>query len=135
MHMRCGAREAGERVHRDHEQRGPHGFAHGEAAQQRQGGQDDEATTGSEHASDKANPEPRREDARQVGLLRGAEALGRSGAHEHRDASRNHHQRKCCDEYRAGKQGSEPTACERRCHRRDSEREPGTPPDLPGARV
>src|SRR5678815_250664 len=100
MHVRRGAGEAGERVHRDHEQRGPHGFAHGEAAEQREGWQDDEATTGSEHARDKANPEPRREDARQVGLLRGAEALGRSGAHEHRYASRNHHQRKCCDEYR-----------------------------------
>jgi hypothetical protein len=139
------AGEAGERVHRDHQQRGADRDLHGHACDQHERGNDDEAAAGPDEARGQADDGAQAEHARDAQLAHalrrgifGGRVVGRrprATATQHGHGRGQHHRGKAAEQHRGRNEARDRTAQERARHPRGAEHHARTPEDPAGTRV
>ncbi|MFO0760631.1 MAG: hypothetical protein U0359_29405 [Byssovorax sp.] len=122
----------GERLERDDEERGPDRLGHGEAAEEGERRDDEEAAARADEAGDDADAEPDADGLGDRGLA--PDAALAPGPH-HRDGRGEHHRPEADEEQDGRQEVRDLAAREGARHARCAEDEAGPEADPPGARV
>lgn len=133
LHREEVAAEPGEGFHGDDQQRGADRDGHGEAAEEVQGGHDEEPAARADEAGGDADEEPVEQDPRESRFVLGVGVL--CGlvipAADHRGRGDDHHDREQHHQDRARDESADDAARERPGHARDTEEQPGLPSHPP----